>query len=50
MAGDSNIIYWLTSRGYDATPDRVALIRTAAKSTNLLLSDEEILQVVGPAP
>ncbi|MFT4977354.1 MAG: isopropylmalate/homocitrate/citramalate synthase, partial [Myxococcota bacterium] len=46
MAGDSNIIYWLTLRGFEATDDRVAQIRKAAKSTNRLLTEDEILQIV----
>jgi 2-isopropylmalate synthase len=46
MAGDSNIIYWLTSRGFEATDDRVTQIRKAAKSTNRLLTEDEILQIV----
>ena len=43
MAGDSNIVYWLQSRGIEATDDRVARIRAAAKSTNRLLEEHEVM-------
>jgi hypothetical protein len=34
MAGDSNILYWLRSRGIEASPALVSAIRDLAKSTN----------------
>jgi len=46
MAGDSNIIYWLTSRGIDATDELVSAIRTKAKSTNRVLEESEVMAVV----
>lgn len=46
MAGDSNIIFWLKQRGYDATPERIARIRAAAKATNRLLNEAELIQLV----
>ncbi len=46
MAGDSNIIYWLTSRGYAPADALVARIRTAAKSSNRVLEEAEVLAIV----
>lgn len=46
MAGDSNIAYWLRSRGFAVTPDVVAAIRTKAKSGNRVLEEHEILEIV----
>ncbi len=42
MAGDSNIIYWLRSRGLPEAPDLVARIRAVAKSTNRTLTSAEV--------
>ncbi len=49
MAGDSNIIYWLKSRGIEATDDLVAAIRSKAKSTNRVLEEDEVMAVVSQA-
>ena len=46
MAGDSNIIYWLSSRGIEPEPALVARIRSAAKSTNRLLDEAEVMAIV----
>ncbi|MEL6347436.1 MAG: LeuA family protein [Myxococcota bacterium] len=46
MAGDSNIIHWLNARHIEATEEMVGRIRTAAKATNRLLSEAEIMQIV----
>jgi len=46
MAGDSNIKYWLRSRGLPVEDDLVSAIRTLAKSTNRLLEDAEVQSVV----
>jgi 2-isopropylmalate synthase len=46
MAGDSNIIYWLQSRGFEASDDMVSAIRTKAKSTNRVLEEAEVMAVV----
>ncbi|MEC7949304.1 MAG: 2-isopropylmalate synthase, partial [Myxococcota bacterium] len=46
MAGDSNIRYWLRSRGLPVEDDLVATIRTAAKSTNRLLENSEVQEIV----
>ncbi len=46
MAGDSNIRYWLRSRGIDADEALVQVIREAAKATNRLLENSEVQQIV----
>ena len=46
MAGDSNIKYWLRSRGIDATDALIAAIRDKAKSTNRLLGNDEVQAIV----
>jgi len=46
MSGKSNVLFWLSERGIDATEDRVTRIFDAAKKSNRLLTDEEIQQLV----
>ena len=46
MAGDSNIIYWLQSRGFEPEAGLVAAIRAKAKSTSRVLAEEEVMAVV----
>lgn len=46
MAGDSNIVYWLQSRGIEAEASLVSAIRDAAKSTNRLLENTEVMVIV----
>ena len=46
MAGDSNIIYWLRSREIEPTDELVARIRAAAKSTNRVLDEAEVMSIV----
>ncbi len=46
MAGDSNIKYWLRSRGLPVEDALVAAIRVAAKSTNRLLENSEVQSIV----
>jgi 2-isopropylmalate synthase len=46
MAGDSNIAYWLRSRGIVATPELIAAVRTKAKAGNRVLEESEILEIV----
>ncbi|MGH9441656.1 MAG: LeuA family protein [Thermoanaerobaculia bacterium] len=45
MSGESNVIYWLSERGMEATPDLVAAIFRAAKESDRVLNDEEILEI-----
>jgi hypothetical protein len=49
MAGDSNILYWLQSRGIEATDVLVDAIRSKAKSTNRVLEEFEVMEVVNEA-
>jgi len=46
MSGKSNVIYWLESRGLEATDDRVQRIYDHAKSARGVLSEEEVRQLV----
>lgn len=46
MAGDSNIVYWLTSRGFSAEPGLVSAVRELAKSTSRVLDNAEVMAVV----
>ena len=46
MSGKSNVIYWLESRGLEATDERVARIYDKAKSASGVLSEDEVMQLV----
>jgi 2-isopropylmalate synthase len=46
MAGDSNIAYWLRSRGYAPSAELVSAIRSKAKAGNRVLEEAEILAVI----
>jgi 2-isopropylmalate synthase len=46
MSGRSNVVHWLERRGHQATEPRVAAILERAKSSDRLLTEEEILDVV----
>lgn len=43
VSGVSNVIYWLETRGYEATPDRVERIFNLAKGSDRVLTEEEVL-------
>ena len=45
MSGESNVVYWLTERGLDATPELVSAIFSAAKKSDRVLTDDEILEI-----
>src|SRR5581483_5685738 len=47
MSGRSNVIYWLERRGLEATDDRVDRILSIAKDSASVLTEEEILAVIG---
>lgn len=49
MSGSSNVVYWLSSRGIAVTDDLVKKILEHAKRSDHLLSDEELLSLVGSA-
>ncbi|MCI0614949.1 2-isopropylmalate synthase, partial [bacterium] len=42
MSGKSNVLYWLSENGIEATEDRISRIYDAAKQSNRLLTDEEV--------
>jgi isopropylmalate/homocitrate/citramalate synthase len=46
MSGKSNVVYWLESRGLDATDERVQRIFDHAKSARGVLSEEEVRRLV----
>ncbi len=45
MSGESNVVYWLSERGIDGTPALVAAIFQAAKMSDRVLTDDEILGI-----
>jgi len=46
MSGKSNVIYWLESRGIEASDERVARIYEHAKQAHGVLSEDEVMQLV----
>lgn len=46
MSGKSNVVYWLESRGIEATEERVTRIYEQAKKSNTVLEEEEVMQLV----
>ncbi|HMF56791.1 MAG TPA: hypothetical protein VK619_10650, partial [Pyrinomonadaceae bacterium] len=46
MSGKSNVVYWLESRGIEASDERVERILTKAKQSPSVLSEEEVMQLV----
>jgi isopropylmalate/homocitrate/citramalate synthase len=42
MSGESNVVYWLESRGIEATRERIDRIFAAAKAADQLLSETEL--------
>jgi 2-isopropylmalate synthase len=46
MSGKSNVVYWLESRGLEASDERVQRIYDRAKSAHAVLSDEEMMALV----
>jgi 2-isopropylmalate synthase len=45
-SGESNVIYWLRSRGFAANPSLVKAILAVAKQGNRVLTDEEIKHII----
>ena len=45
MSGESNVVYWLSERHIDYTPESVSAIFQAAKKSDRILTDAEILEV-----
>lgn len=48
-SGESNVVYWLKKRGYEATPELVAMVLGEAKRGNRVLSDDEVVAVIKSA-
>jgi 2-isopropylmalate synthase len=46
MSGESNVVYWLESRGLEASPERVQAVFRHAKSVDRVLTDAEIHAVL----
>jgi len=46
MSGRSNVIYWLESRGLEATEDRVSRIYEHAKKSSAVLEEDEVMRLV----
>ena len=42
MSGESNVVFWLETHGYEATPERIARIFDRAKQSDRLLIQEEL--------
>ncbi|HEV8670782.1 MAG TPA: LeuA family protein [Candidatus Limnocylindria bacterium] len=42
MSGESNVVYWLESHGFEATRARIARLFDAAKASDRLLTDAEL--------
>ena len=47
MSGESNVIYWLESHGFEATRERVERILSAAKASDRLLNEDELRNLAG---
>jgi 2-isopropylmalate synthase len=45
MSGKSNVLFWLSEHGIEATEERVTRIYDAAKQSDRLLTDQEILRL-----
>src|SRR5207253_221766 len=48
MSGESNVVYWLESRGIEATRERVDRIFADAKVSDRLLNEEELAKLALP--
>lgn len=46
MSGKSNVIYWLESRGIEATEERVTRIYEQAKKAHTVLEEQEVMQLI----
>jgi 2-isopropylmalate synthase len=46
MSGKSNVIYWLESRGLEASTERVARIFEHAKQATAVLEEDEVMQLI----
>ncbi|MBA2502987.1 MAG: 2-isopropylmalate synthase [Pyrinomonadaceae bacterium] len=46
MSGKSNVVYWLESRGLEATEDRVTRVYEKAKKSSAVLTENEVMELV----
>jgi hypothetical protein len=46
MSGKSNVVYWLESRGLEASEERVTRIYERAKQASALLTEDEVMMLV----
>lgn len=46
MSGKSNVVYWLESRGIEATEERVTRIYEQAKKAHAVLEEQEVMQLI----
>jgi 2-isopropylmalate synthase len=46
MSGKSNVVYWLETRGLEASEDRVTRIYEHAKQASSVLDEAELMQLV----
>jgi 2-isopropylmalate synthase len=46
MSGKSNVIYWLETRGLEATEERVSRIYEHAKQSSSVLEEDDVMQLV----
>jgi 2-isopropylmalate synthase len=46
MSGESNVVFWLKEHGHEPTPERVKAVFRAAKDSDHVLSEKEILAVL----
>jgi len=46
MSGKSNVIYWLETRGIEATEDRIGRIYDHAKQSKAVLTEDEVMSLV----
>lgn len=47
MAGESNAVYWLVAQGLEPTRERLDRIMAAAKTSDRILTDDEVRAVLG---
>jgi 2-isopropylmalate synthase len=45
MSGESNVVFWLESHGFEPTRERIARVFDAAKASDRLLTDAELVRL-----
>jgi 2-isopropylmalate synthase len=48
MSGESNVVYWLESHGFEPTRERIARLFEAAKASDRLLTDDDLAKLALP--